>query len=78
MSVTVGMFDSNGDGYLPWTDVEKAVRVLGVAQARALKTGFFEVDGTGVLTDQVREGVCVGKRAEGAIRRCFTLTERAT
>ena len=75
MSVTVGMFDSNGDGYLPWADVEKAVRVLGVAQAKALKTAFFEVDGTGVLTDQVRDG-----DAGGAVpvRRRLTLAHTRT
>merc|ERR1711865_270575 len=48
----IRMFDSNGDGYLSWPDVEKGIRVLGISQARALATGFSEVDGSRVLTDQ--------------------------
>ena len=55
MIATIRMFDSNGDGYLSWPDVEKGIRVLGISQARALATGFSEVDGSRVLTDQVRD-----------------------
>lgn len=54
MVATIRMFDSNGDGYLSWPDVEKGIRVLGISQARALARGFSEVDGSHVLTDQVR------------------------